>query len=91
MSSSLADAFGWADSWLVPWCVILGASVSPLEMAAVVLSLVMVVLNLRVSHWAWPFSVISSLLYALLFARSRLYGEAGLQLFFVAFQFSNYI
>jgi nicotinamide mononucleotide transporter len=83
MSFSLADAFGWADPWLAPWSVILGAPVSLLELVAFVLSLVMVALNLRVSHWAWPFSVLSSLLYGVLFARTRLYGEAGLQVVFV--------
>lgn len=83
MSFSLADAFGWADPWLAPWAVVLGAPVSLLELVAFVLSLVMVALNLRVSHWAWPFSVLSSLLYGVLFARSKLYGEAGLQIVFV--------
>lgn len=83
MSFSLADAFGWADPWLAPWFFVLGAPVSLLEAVAFVLSLVMVALNLRVSHWAWPFSVLSSLLYGVLFARSRLYGEAGLQIVFV--------
>jgi nicotinamide mononucleotide transporter len=32
----------------------------------------------------WPLAIASSLLYALLFADSKLYGEASLQLFFVA-------
>jgi nicotinamide mononucleotide transporter len=84
MNFSLAEALSWADPWLAPWCFLLGAPVSLLELVAFMLSLTMVALNLRVSHWAWPFSVLSSLLYGLLFARSRLYGEAGLQLVFVA-------
>lgn len=83
MNFSLADGLSWADPWLSPCLVILGAPVSLLELVAFVLSLVMVALNLRVSHWAWPFSVLSSLLYGVLFARSRLYGEAGLQVVFV--------
>jgi len=83
MTVSLADALAWADPWLSPWWSAWGMPVSQLEAVAFVLSLIMVGLNLRVSHWAWPFSVLSSLLYGLLFVRSRLYGEAGLQVVFV--------
>jgi nicotinamide mononucleotide transporter len=83
MTVSLADALAWADPWLAPWCSAWGVPVSQLEAMAFVLSLIMVGLNLRVSHWAWPFSVLSSLLYGVLFARSRLYGEASLQVVFV--------
>jgi nicotinamide mononucleotide transporter len=44
----------------------------------------MVVANMRV-HWvAWPLAIASSLMYALLFADAKLYGEAGLQFVFVA-------
>ncbi len=84
MTGFVADAMAWADPWLLPWFFAWGVPVSELEAAAFVLSLLMVALNLRVSHWAWPFSVISSVLYGVLFARSKLYGEAGLQLIFVA-------
>jgi len=83
MAVSLAEALAWADPWLAPWWSAWGVPVSQLEALAFVLSLIMVGLNLRVSHWAWPFSVLSSLLYGVLFARSRLYGEAGLQVLFV--------
>jgi nicotinamide mononucleotide transporter len=83
MIVSLADALAWADPWLSPWWSAWGVPVSQLEAMAFVLSLIMVGLNLRVSHWAWPFSVLSSLLYGVLFARSGLYGEAGLQVLFV--------
>ena len=44
----------------------------------------MVLANLRVNPVGWPLAIASSLLYGLLFADSRLYGEASLQLFFVA-------
>ena len=47
-------------------------------------SLAMVVCNMRVNPLGWPLAMASSLLYALLFANSKLYGEAGLQIFFVA-------
>jgi nicotinamide mononucleotide transporter len=60
----------------------LGADVTPAEMAAFVLSVAMVLCNLRVSPWGWPLAIISSLLYCGLFAQSRLYGDAGLQIFF---------
>ena len=61
-----------------------GSPVTWLEIAAFVLSLAMVACNLRVNPLAWPLAIAASLLYALLFADSRLYGEASLQLFFVA-------
>ena len=61
-----------------------GSPVSWLEIAAFVLALLMVWANMRVHVVAWPLAIASSLLYALLFADSRLYGEAGLQLVFVA-------
>lgn len=61
-----------------------GAPATWLELVAVVLALVMVALNMRVNPLAWPLAIASSLLYFLLFWDSRLYGEAGLQLFFVA-------
>ena len=58
--------------------------VSWLEIVAFVLSILMVLCNLRVNVAGWPLAIASSLLYALLFADSRLYGEASLQIFFVA-------
>jgi hypothetical protein len=52
--------------------------------AAFVVALAMVAANMRV-HWvAWPLAIASSLMYALLFADARLYGEAGLQFVFIA-------
>ena len=60
-----------------------GGPVTWLEIVAFVLSIVMVLANFRVNPVAWPLAIVSSLLYALLFADSRLYGEASLQLFFV--------
>jgi nicotinamide mononucleotide transporter len=61
-----------------------GSPVSWLEIVAFVLSLWMVVCNIRVDPLAWPLAIAASLLYGLLFLSSKLYGEAGLQLFFVA-------
>ena len=61
-----------------------GSPVTWLEIAAFVLGLWMVLANMRVHVIAWPLAIASSLLYALLFADSKLYGEASLQLLFVA-------
>ena len=74
----------WADPWLAPWWTAWGVPVSRLEAVAFVLSLWMVACNLRVNPLGWPLAIASSLLYGILFARYRLYGEASLQLVFVA-------
>jgi nicotinamide mononucleotide transporter len=55
-----------------------------LELLGFVLALVMVVCNIRVNPWAWPLAIVSSLVYGVVFWQSKLYGESGLQLFFVA-------
>jgi nicotinamide mononucleotide transporter len=59
-----------------------GSPVTWLEVVAFWLSVWMVLCNLRVNPLGWPLAIASSLLYALLFADSRLYGEASLQIFF---------
>jgi nicotinamide mononucleotide transporter len=61
-----------------------GSPVTWLEIVAFVLSVWMVVCNMRVNPLGWPLAMASSALYLLLFASSRLYGEAGLQLIFIA-------
>ena len=61
-----------------------GAPVTWLEIVAFVLAMAMVVFNIRVNPIAWPLAITSSLLYFALFWNSRLYGEASLQLLFVA-------
>jgi nicotinamide mononucleotide transporter len=61
-----------------------GAPFTWLELAASSLALAMVAANFRVHPVAWPLAIASSLGYALLFAASRLYGEASLQLYFAA-------
>jgi nicotinamide mononucleotide transporter len=62
---------------------LLGSPVTWLEIVAFALSVAMVVCNMRVSAQAWPLAIAASALYGLLFAASRLYGEAGLQVFFI--------
>lgn len=64
-----------------------GSPVTWLEVVAFGLALLMVWANMRVHVVAWPLAIASSLLYALLFADSRLYGEAGLQFVFVTVAF----
>jgi nicotinamide mononucleotide transporter len=61
-----------------------GSPVTWAEVAAFVLGVAMVLANMRVNPAGWPLAIGASLLYALLFADSRLYGEASLQLFFAA-------
>ena len=61
-----------------------GAPVSWLEVVAFAMAIAMVVCNMRVHVAGWPLAIASSMLYGLLFWRSRLYGDAGLQVFFVA-------
>jgi nicotinamide mononucleotide transporter len=73
-----------AQPLLAPAFSLWGGPVTWLEMLAFVLSLAMVVCNMRVNVLAWPLAIAASLLYGLLFWDSRLYGEASLQLFFVA-------
>ena len=61
---------------------LLGSPVTWLEIVAFGLSVWMVVCNMRVNPLAWPLAIAASLLYGVLFADSKLYGEAGLQVFF---------
>ena len=69
----LAPAF---SAWGVPMTWI--------EIVAFAVSMWMIVCEMRVHPLAWPLAMLSSSMYALLFVDSKLYGEASLQLFFVA-------
>ena len=68
---------------LTPAFGLLGSPVTWLEIAAFVLSVWMVLANMRVNPIGWPLAIVASLAYALLFADSKLYGEASLQVVFV--------
>ncbi len=81
MLESLLQA---ARPLLAPAFTLLGSPVTLLELIAFVLGIAMVLANLRVNPIAWPLAIASSLMYSLLFADSKLYGEAGLQYVFVA-------
>jgi nicotinamide mononucleotide transporter len=80
----LQSLLALAHPLLVPAFRLLGADVTWIEVVAFVVSLWMVVCEMRVQPLAWPLAMLSSLMYALLFADSKLYGEASLQIFFVA-------
>ncbi len=77
--SALLDA---AAPLLATAFVLGDATVTWLEVAAFVLSIAMVACNIRVNVLGWPLAIASSLLYFLLFWKSRLYGDASLQIFF---------
>jgi nicotinamide mononucleotide transporter len=61
----------------------LGFPTTLLELVSFVLSVATVVLNIRRNHWAWLFAIVSSAAYGIVFFRSRLYGDAGLQGVFI--------
>jgi nicotinamide mononucleotide transporter len=71
------------DTLLAPALQLWGSPVTWAELLAFVLGLWMVERNIRVHPLGWPLAIASSALYALLFADARLYGEAGLQGFFI--------
>jgi nicotinamide mononucleotide transporter len=83
----IAEAFGAllaaAKPLLAPAFTAGGSSFTWLELWACAIAIVMVLANLRVNPVAWPLAIVSSLMYALLFADSKLYGEASLQIVFV--------
>ena len=80
----LQALLAFAHPALVPAFTAWGVPVTWIEVAAFALSLWTVSCEMRVHVLAWPLALVSSLLYALLFADSKLYGEGSLQLFFVA-------
>ncbi len=61
---------------------LLGTPVTWLEVLAFVLALANIACNVLEIHWGWPLTVIASGLYAWLFFASKLYGEAGVNVFF---------
>ncbi|MEK9720128.1 MAG: nicotinamide riboside transporter PnuC [Quisquiliibacterium sp.] len=62
---------------------LLGSQVTWLELLAFIGALGCVILSVLEIHWGWLLAIVSSILYGFLFAASRLYGEAALQVFFV--------
>lgn len=66
-----------------PTFLLFGFSASLLEIVSFLLAVLTVWLNIRQTHWAWLFAILSSATYGVVFVQSRLYGDAGLQLVFV--------
>jgi nicotinamide mononucleotide transporter len=60
--------------------------VNPVEWIAAALGLANIALLVRRSVWNYPFGMAMVALYAVVFFDARLYGEAGLQVFFFAAQ-----
>lgn len=56
---------------------------SPFEIASFFLAVTMVFCNIRQSPWGWFFGISSCVLYSFVFYESRLYGDMGLQFFFI--------
>jgi nicotinamide mononucleotide transporter len=54
-----------------------------IEAIAFVLALACVICNILEIHWGWPLAIISSGLYCWLFFKNKLYGDAGVQIYFV--------
>ena len=63
----------------------------PLELTAVLLGLANVGLLVRRSIWNYPFGMAMVTLYAVIFYQNRLYGEAGLQVFFFVVQIYGWL
>lgn len=59
---------------------------NPLEIIAVALGIANVGLLVRRSIWNYPFGMAMVVLYFIIFREARLYGEAGLQVFFFVVQ-----
>jgi nicotinamide mononucleotide transporter len=70
-----------------PAFVVGRVSASTAELAGALLGIAMVGCNMRVNPVGWPLAIASSALYLLVFWRSRLYGDASLQLLFIAVAF----
>ena len=79
----MSDLLSAAAPLLTAAFTLWGSPVTWLEIAAFFVAVLMVLANLRVNPIAWPLAIVSSLMYALLFADSKLYGEAALQFVFV--------
>lgn len=67
---------------LIPAFTLWDSPFTWLELIAFVLSIAMVLANMRVMPVAWPLAVVSSLLYFGLFWSYKLYGDGSLQIFF---------
>lgn len=65
-------------------------AMSPLEIIAVIISLIGVTLTIKRNMWCWGFNFIAFVLYAYLFYEFKLYGETILQFFFMVVNFYGF-
>ena len=79
----MTDLLAATAPLLTPAFTVAGSAITWLEIVAVLLSVWMVLCNLRVNPLGWPLAMASSALYGLLFVHSKLYGEAALQGVFI--------
>lgn len=63
---------------------------SPLEIIAVIISIIGVTLTIRRNMWCWWFNFVAFVLYAYLFYEFKLYGETILQFFFMGVNFYGF-
>ncbi|MFW1735981.1 nicotinamide riboside transporter PnuC [Acinetobacter sp. ULE_I001] len=63
---------------------------SPLEIFAVIISIIGVTLTIKRNMWCWVFNFFAFVLYAYLFFEFKLYGETILQLFFMVVNFYGF-
>lgn len=63
---------------------------SPLEIFAVIISIIGVALTIQRNMWCWLFNFVAFVLYAYLFFEFKLYGETILQLFFMVVNFYGF-
>ena len=83
--AALLDWFFWLASLLQAGDLqLFGSAVSRAEWLGALMGLAMVWCNARLHPMGWVLAMSSSLLYALVFWSGRLYGQAALQLLFVA-------
>lgn len=62
-----------------------------IEWLAVALGIINITLLIRRSVWNYPFGIVMVALYFVIFADARLYGDAGLQIFFFVVQIYGWI
>jgi nicotinamide mononucleotide transporter len=80
-------AAGWPFRYAVAMNALLtfyGFITTPLELISFALATASVWLTIRQNAWCWLFSMLASATYCAVFFTSRLYGDAGLQLVFIA-------
>ncbi len=63
---------------------------SPLEIVAVIISVIGVGLTIKRNMWCWWFNFLAFVLYAYLFFTFKLYGETILQFFFMVVNFYGF-